>query len=86
MKTKRTWCFLQPPIHFEIRCPKCNSVNTQWSEFEKHIWCGRCGEDIDDYESPMDGPLPVQVAALLGIDLRVIDLKDDKVKTIEEVI
>ena len=73
--TRRTVCFVQKPSHFEIKCPKCNGNNLDWSEFDKHIWCYDCEKDLKDYESPYSGPIPVHVSELLGIDLRMINLE-----------
>lgn len=74
---KRTEHFIQDPIYFAITCRKCGSSNTQWSEYEGHIWCDVCNEDIElehKYEI-----WPVHTARLLGFDLRRWDMVNKKV-------
>lgn len=79
MKELRTWHWLQPPLYFEIVCPQCGLKATNWSEFEGYIWCYHCEKDIDDYVSPMDGPVPIYTARLLGLDFRKVNIADGTV-------
>jgi len=49
-------------------CPKCGNEETQWSEFEKHLWCEKCQVDfIPKHAGIFDGPILVRVCELLGI-------------------
>lgn len=69
---------LQPPIHFDIVCPQCGAKDTNWSELNWHIWCYHCEKDIskDEYVSPMDGPVPIFAARLMGFDFRRVRIAD----------
>lgn len=72
MKAKRTSHFIQDPSHFDISCAKCKGHNTTWSEYEGHLWCYDCNDDI---ELTIKGDIfPVNVAKALGIDLRRWDM------------
>lgn len=65
---KRTWAYLQPPKAFEVAPCACGNEDTQWSEFEKHCWCDICQKDfIPAHSGVFDGPIPVKVAAMLGL-------------------
>jgi hypothetical protein len=66
--TLRTWHFLKPPAAFEIACCACGNMRTQWSEFEGHLWCDVCNIDFKPaHAGVLDGPVPVKLAAMLGL-------------------
>ena len=69
---KRTEHFIQKPDYFEICCTICKGTNTQWSEFESHIWCYDCKKDVECY--PKYDIFPVFCAELIGFDLRKWDM------------
>jgi hypothetical protein len=65
---KRTWHYIQPPKVFEISPCPCGNNETQWSEYEKHLWCDRCQKDfVPEFGGIFDGPILVGVCKLLGI-------------------
>ena len=69
-KIKRTHCYVQLPYEYDIFCPICGGENTQWSEFEKHIWCNDCGKDIFvplNESGFFSGPIPIQISCMLGV-------------------
>lgn len=67
-KPKRTWHYIQRPAIFEIAPCDCGNADAEWSEFEKHLWCGRCQKDfIPTHNGIFDGPIPIGAAKLLGI-------------------
>lgn len=74
MKEKRTECYVCNPVYLELVCPKCNGTNIEWSEFEQHIWCNNCKDDIE-YEKGGAGPIPIKTAVLLGIDYRKYNIE-----------
>jgi len=86
-KIKRTHCYGQSPIVYDIECPFCKDHRTTWSEFEKHIWCFDCEKDIYIYlnhSGIFSGPIPWGVAHVLGVrfdrinvDTQEIFLDDD---------
>lgn len=64
---KRTWHYVQKPAEYEIACDKCNGTNIDWSEFEHMIWCHDCKIDTRGNEGIFGGPIPVQLAGILGM-------------------
>lgn len=65
---KRTWHYAMRPRLFDIKCNRCGEhVNTTWSEYEKHIWCFKCQDDIPITHSILNGPIPVATVELLGL-------------------
>src|SRR5437016_4147205 len=66
-KAKRTWYYIQKPMHHGVTCTKCKGHNLEWSEYDKHVWCYDCEIDFTGYVSALDGPVPTQVASMLGI-------------------
>jgi len=72
---KRTWRYLQAPSVYEMAPCACGNVDTQWSEYEKHLWCNRCEIDfVPEHAGIFDGPIPVNISRLLGISFDRIDL------------
>ena len=82
-KVKRIWCYIQKPFEWGIVCPNCGGENIDWSEFEGCIWCYDCEKDIDNYDNPLSGPVPVGVARMVGIYLDQINLETGEIKKIE---
>lgn len=77
---KRTWAYLEPPKKFEIAPCSCGNEDTQWSEYEKHLWCDKCKIDfIPSAGGVFDGPIPMQVAKMLGFTFAKINLEDKKI-------
>lgn len=65
---KRTWHYLQQPRNYEISPCSCGNHDTQWSEYQKHLWCATCEKDfIPEHNGIFAGPIPVKVAAMLGL-------------------
>ena len=78
---KRTWCYIQPPAAYEVAPCDCGNADTQWSEFVGHLWCAKCQKDFKPSHSGVfDGPIPLQVATLLGLSFDRIDLATDEVQ------
>jgi hypothetical protein len=81
-KVLRTHCYVQHPLSYEIPCPICGSHKVTWSEFESHLWCYNCEKDIllTIYNSGVfSGPIPVDVATMLGMSFDRINLKDQSI-------
>lgn len=65
---RRTWVYCMPPKDFEVAECSCGNQDTQWSKFEDHLWCDRCQKDfIPDHYGILDGPIPMQLAGMMGI-------------------
>jgi hypothetical protein len=69
-KVKRTHCYIQGPIEYEIFCPICGGRNVTWSEFEKHVWCFDCEEDVFiplNDAGVFSGPIPIEISQMMGL-------------------
>ena len=65
---KRTWHYIQEPNVFEVAPCACGNAHTQWSEYARHLWCEKCQIDfVPSHAGIFDGPIPVNVAAMLGV-------------------
>lgn len=65
---RRTWYYALPPSAFELSPHSCGKVATQWSEFERHVWCDACQVDfIPEHNGVFDGPIPLKTAAMMGL-------------------
>jgi hypothetical protein len=80
-KVKRKAVYVQRPRDYEMSsCPQCGNEDPDWSEYQKHLWCEHCQIDfIPKCAGIFDGPIPVEGAKLMGIDLRMIDLETGKI-------
>jgi hypothetical protein len=78
---KRTAVYVQRPREYEISgCPVCGNNDPDWSEYQGHLWCRRCQVDFrPESGGVFDGPVLVKATALLGIDLRMIDLETGEI-------
>ncbi len=77
---KRTWCYCQQPTCYEITCDLCGGLNITWSEFCHKIWCYDCKKDTDGTGGIFDGPIPTEVAEMMGIFFDRIDIKTGKLR------
>jgi hypothetical protein len=65
---RRTWCYLLPPKVYGMAACRCGNVDTQWSEYNKHLWCDRCKIDfIPRHAGIFDGPIPIKTSEMLGV-------------------
>jgi len=65
---KRKWFYLLAPGVFDLPPCSCGNPETQWSEYEHHLWCDKCNKDfVPAHNGVFDGPIPVMACALLGI-------------------
>jgi len=69
---KRVWYYIQPPATYEMSCDLCGGSNIYWSEWKGHIWCYDCEADTIGDQGFLDGPVPVNVAAMLGISFEKV--------------
>lgn len=78
---KREWCYIQAPREFEVSPCDCGNDNCQWSEFEGHLWCDKCQKDfIPEHNGIFDGPIPVNVAYMLGVRFDRYHIESGKVQ------
>lgn len=81
-KVKRTHSYVMRPSAYDICCPLNKNHKIDWSEFEKHIWCYQCEMDIylTVYNSGVfSGPIPVNLANLLGMSFDRFEIGTDKI-------
>jgi len=72
---RRKWIYIQKPQSYGITCDICGGENIEWSEFEHMIWCYDCEKDTPGQGGVFDGPIPMGVCGLLGMNFDHIDLK-----------
>jgi hypothetical protein len=78
---KRTHVYVQRPKEYEIAGCECGNQDPDWSEFQGHLWCAECKKDfIPAHGGIFDGPIPVNAAAMLGIDLRRLNLETGEIE------
>lgn len=76
---KRTWVYCQPPTTYEIAPCKCGNTEVEWSEYKDHLWCSVCKIDfIPEHWGVFDGPIQVNVCAMLGITFTRYNLETDE--------
>lgn len=78
---QRTHVYLSQPIDFEISSCGCGNINTQWSEYERHVWCDKCEKDfIPEHGGVFDGPIPVKISHMLGLNFHRLNLLTNQVE------
>lgn len=78
---KRTAVYIQRPKEYEISgCPRCGNDDPDWSEFISHLWCPRCQIDFQPASGGIfSGPVPINAARMLGIDLRMVEIATGRI-------
>lgn len=72
---KRKVRFVMEPSDYGLQGCDCGNENTQWSEFESHLWCDKCRKDfLPSHMGVFGGPILMQTSALLGISFDMIHL------------
>lgn len=77
---KRTWHYLLNPKEFEITCSKCGGTNIEWSEYERHIWCYDCEIDDDKNSGIFDGPIPINLSLVMGMNFDRYNMETDEIE------
>ena len=72
---KRKWVYCQKPNEYGIRCDICNGNKVEWSEFIRKIWCYDCRKDTRGTAGIFGAPIPVEIAALLGMSFDRIEIE-----------
>ena len=84
MLEKRKWVYLQQPSVFDMSGCSCGNNNTQWSEYKDHLWCDVCQKDfIPEDNGIFDGPIPVKLAAMMGISFDRFNLETEEIERFE---
>lgn len=83
-KKKRTWCYLQAPHVYEMSPCSCGNENTQWSEYEKHLWCEKCKIDfIPESAGVFSSPIPMEAAKLMGIFFDRVIIETNELESLD---
>lgn len=84
MLNKRTWSYIQQPKEHEIAPCSCGNADTQWSEYEKHIWCEKCQKDfIPEHNGIFDVPVGITISLMLNITFDRFNLITQQVESID---
>lgn len=79
-KTLRKWVYIEKPQKFEISGCSCGNDDCEWSEYEGYLWCSKCNIDfIPDFNGVFDGPIPINLANMLGLSFAKIHIPSGKV-------
>ena len=73
---RRAWVYRQRPDVYGIAgCNYCAGNDTDWSEFVGRIWCRRCKREyVPAHNGVFDGPIPIEVARLMGMSFDKVQL------------
>ena len=76
---RRSWTYCQQPTAYEIECDLCGGSKITWSEYVGKIWCYSCQKDTPGTPGVFDGPIPIQLAEMMGMSFDRIDIKTRKI-------
>lgn len=80
-KPKRRWVYVQQPHDYEMSPCSCGNTDTQWSEYQKHLWCAKCEKDfIPESAGIFDGPIGWGMAELMGISFARVNLETSQLE------
>lgn len=82
---KRTHVYVMRPRAYEVAGCPCGNNDPDWSEYKKHLWCQKCGNDfIPEHNGIFDGPVGLGLCEVLGIDLRRMNLETQEIEGVHE--
>lgn len=82
---KRKWFYLSPPKVYEVAPCSCGNQDTQWSEYEAHIWCENCQKDfIPQHNGIFSGPLLLKTAQMMGLSFDRFNLETNQVEVVSD--
>lgn len=82
---KRKWVYVQQPHEYEMAGCKCGNLETQWSEYEGHLWCDKCEIDfIPEHNGLFEGPIPVTTCEFLGVSFDRVNLDTMQVERFKD--
>ena len=82
---KRKWMYIQKPHRYEIHCDKCGGHMITWSEYEHMIFCYQCRIDTPGTGGIFDGPIPLEVSKIFGINFDRVYLRDKTLRKMKVV-
>jgi len=81
-KVLRTHHWIMKPSSYGMACPLEHNHKITWSEYESHIWCYHCSRDwyvTINNAGVFSGPIPITLAAILGIRFERVEISTQKV-------
>lgn len=82
---KRKWVYTQPPKTYEMSPCSCGNEDTEWSEYEKHLWCSKCEKDfIPEFTGLLNNIICLKLCEMIGIRFDRWIIEEDRVVTQEE--
>lgn len=80
---KRKWCYLQSPSSYQVAGCDCGNENTQWSEYQEHLWCSICQKDFKPANNGIfDGPIAVNTCAMFGTYFHRVNLESGNIEAL----
>lgn len=80
---RRRWVYVHEPPAYEIICNLCGNRHVTWSEYRGMIWCWRCLRDVPGDGGIFSGPIPMEVAKMLGISFDRIHIPSGRILRME---
>ena len=82
---QRAWGYVLGAYEYEMAGCECGCARPQWSEYEGHLWCPVCCTDfIPKHNGVFDGPIPYEMAKLLGFNFDRYDLTTQQIIKFED--
>lgn len=82
---KRDKVFIQEPSVYLIGPCPCGNTQTQWSEYEKHLWCDKCQKDfIPEDNGIFPGPIMLGLCKSLGMNFAKLNLKTNEIEVLDK--
>lgn len=77
---KRQWCYVLPPVAYDIAAHECGHNDPMWSEYVDQLWCPTCQVDFTpSHWGIFSGPIPLQISEMLGIVFHRYELATGRV-------
>lgn len=75
-RRRRDWVYISTPTDLEYGpCPHCSKADYLWSTYYPFVWCVHCKDDvIPQHYGVCDGPVPIKVCQMLGMNFDALDL------------
>jgi hypothetical protein len=82
---KRKNVLIHPPKYYDVAPCDCGNCNTQWSEFEHHLWCSDCKKDFQPKNfGILDGPMLLRTSGMLGLSFDRVNLETQEIEVFME--
>jgi hypothetical protein len=79
---RRKWVYIQEPSAYGVHCEICGG-EVCWSEYRGMVFCWRCLRDTRGSGGIFSGPIPMEVAKMLGISFDRIHIASGRILRME---